>query len=157
MAVIASAFTNGYGSNPVISGAAAANEVLTSSSATAAAWQLGMVQQAATPVAGYALVNSTGAVISWTTPNDGKQHRVTVFASMDVTSPTTGGQITCHVTMPDGTSATPQLFAGSQGAGFNFNGFTQGYVIEANSTFSVFQQTSMAAGAATLWAEIWGS
>ena len=157
MGAIQSAFTNGFGSNPVVSGAAAPNEVLTSSSSTAAAWQLGLVRQAATPVAGYALINGTGNVITWTAPNDGAEHRFAALAAISVATNETGGAIIITGTNPDGTAFSHSLSAGGSSVGDvqAANSFLR--VIEAGSTVTVQQSTALTLGAATLWAEIWGS
>ena len=157
MSVIASAFTGGYPSNPVVSGAAAANQVLTSSSSTAAAWQLGLVLQAATPVGGYVLVNGTGTIISWTAPNDGKQHRVVIPQSMDVISGMTGGNINLNMTMPDGTASVFTAFAPTGTTGFNFSAYGPSMIVEAGTTVSLSQSSPLSVGSAKLWAEIWGS
>jgi hypothetical protein len=112
--------------------------------------------QAATPAAGFALVNGTPTILTWTAPNDGQQHRVQVFASLHVTSTETGGVINLTGVFPDGTSATFQLIAGSQGSGtFSPNPARQ-IIVEAGQTVTV-TQTALTGGAAVLWAEIWGS
>ena len=157
MTAIQSAFTGGYGANPVISGAAAVNEVLTSSSGTAAAWQLGLVLQAATPVGGYVLVNGTGTVISWTAPNDGKQHRVVIPQAMDVISAMTGGNINLSITMPDGTASVFTAFAPASPTGFNFSAYGPSMIVEAGTAVSLIQSSPLTVGSAKLWAEIWGS
>lgn len=160
MSVIASAYVSSYPSNPVISGASAVNEVLTASSATAAAWQLGLLLQAATPVAGYSLVNGTGQVtnMTWTAPNDGNQHRIVIFASIDVTSgPETGGAITGSWTVPDGTSgAAFSIYAAGLSAGLHTAGAFLA-IVEAGATVTVNQSTALTGGASKLWCELWGS
>jgi hypothetical protein len=158
MSVIASAFTNGFGASPVVSGAAAANEVLTSSSATAAAWQLGLIRQASTVATGYVLVNGTGTVISWTAPNDGNPHRVVLLASLAVTVTEVGGQITCSYTAPDGTATSHTVYSSGQAAtDVIVMGAPFSIIIGANTTFTVTQNAALTSGAAKLFAEIWGS
>lgn len=120
----------------------------------------GIPIQAATPVGGFALANSTGTIISWTAPNDGKLHRVLLFAVLEVTSAETGGQITITPVLPDGTSNTKTLFAAGLGAGVDYpvgSSAPQQFMVEAGSTFAVNQNSALTVGAATLWAEIWAS
>jgi len=149
---------NGYGSNPVISGAAALNSVLVASSATAAAWAPGVVKLAATPAAGYTMVNGTGTIISWTAPNDGNNHRVHLFASLSVTVTEVGGAITCSFTAPDGTSTSHTVYAAAQVAtDVIVQGSPFSMVIKANTTFTLTQNTALTSGASVLFAEIWGS
>lgn len=113
--------------------------------------------QAATTVAGYTLVNGTGNVITWTTPNDGKLHRFMLFYSMDITSNETGGAISVTFTSPGGTSVTYGILPASQNAGWNF-GETPAFsaIAKANTTVAIAQTTALTAGAAKLQAEIWG-
>lgn len=113
--------------------------------------------QAATPVAGFALQNGTPGIISWTAPNDGKQHRFTVLASLNVASGETGGQVTVTYQPPSG-GFTPgqQVFAGGLGAG-TASGAPVSGIVGPGTTVFVLQATALTAGAATVWAEIWGS
>jgi hypothetical protein len=113
--------------------------------------------QTATPVAGFALVNSAPTILTWNVPNDGQLHRFIVAASMDVTVNEVGGLVGIAFTMPDGTFVPVNIFAASQNAGFNplFNAYM--YSVQAGSTVTVRQFTALTGGAATLWAEIWGS
>lgn len=106
---------------------------------------------------GYALVNGTGVVISWTAPADGELHRFTVFATMNVTSGETGGAISIFFTMPDGTNTNFTLMPGGQGDGFNFSEFVYLVTIEPGSTVNISQTSALTGGAAKMWAEIWGS
>lgn len=117
----------------------------------------GMSLLAATPVAGYTLVNGTGNIISWTAPNDGLLHRVLFLSMLDVTSgPETGGLIQVTVKAPDGTSGTFQVQANGQGAGIH-TGSTNPIIVQAGQAVTVAQNTALTAGAAVLWCEIWGS
>ena len=116
----------------------------------------GLKLRAATPAAGYTLVNGTGGVVSWTAPADGNNHRFLVIASLDVTSAETGGAAGVNFTTPDGTSSPfQQLFAGGQAA--DAYGAMLSAVIESGSTVYINQTSALTAGAAKLWAEIWGS
>ena len=118
--------------------------------------------QAATALAGVALVNGTPAIISWTAPNDGKLHRFMIFASMDVTVLQVGGAVGVAFTTPDqGTlanNAFPGLFTGGQGVG---NNYAQAYgvtsLVKPGSTVIVGHTSALTSGAAVMWAEIWGS
>jgi hypothetical protein len=154
---ILSAFEGGYPANPVISGAASVNEVLTASSATAAAWQLGMVRQAATPAGGVALVNGTPNILTWTTPNDGLIHRFTVFAVVTVTVNMVGGDTDVGFTAPDGTICGHSLIGGGATVGFDGNLSPNTWLCEANTSVLVLQGSALTGGAAKIWAEIWGS
>jgi hypothetical protein len=112
--------------------------------------------QAATPAAGFALQNGTPAITSWQVPNDGQEHRVTVFASLDVTSLQTGGAVTVTITDPGGTVGTHTLYAGGVAPGSVAPGVFV-MIVKAGTTVSLAQSTAQTAGAAVLYAEIWGS
>jgi hypothetical protein len=113
--------------------------------------------QAATPVAGFALVNSAPTILTWNVPNDGQLHRFIVAASMDVTVNEVGGLVGMAFTMPDGTFVPVNIFAANANVGFNplFNAYP--YVVGPGTTVTVRQFTALTLGAAVLWAEIWGS
>jgi hypothetical protein len=117
----------------------------------------GQSKQAATAVAGYTLVNGTGNVITWTTPNDGLQHRVTIMASLDVTVAETGGQISATYTTPDAGAGNHTLFAAGLGTTPALPAAPWTIIVGANTTVTVLQATALTVGAAVLWAEIWGS
>ena len=115
--------------------------------------------QAATPLAGYTLVNGTGTVISWAVPNDGKLHRVLVTGSILVTVTEVGGLIQLGWTAPGGAAQQfSQLAAAalaSSAAGQVLG--TYELVVAPGTTVTVAQNSALTVGAATLWAEIWGS
>ncbi len=118
----------------------------------------GLALQATTGPAGYALVNGTGTVISWTAPNDGNMHRFLVTASQHVTSAETGGQMKITLTTPDGyTNGSITLYNGGSGTGFAPPSQVPVGLIEAGTAVIVTQTSALASGAAVLWAEIWGS
>ncbi len=121
------------------------------------AWQLGLVQQATTGTTGYTLVNGTGTIISWTTPNDGALHRFMIFGGEHITVNETGGQITVGYTLPDGTSVTHTLFAAGATLGDLPPAFNAAITVQANTAVTVRQNSALTGGAAILWAEIWGS
>lgn len=117
----------------------------------------GLALQAATPVGGYALVNGTGPVISWTAPADGAVHTVVVAAFARVTLAETGGQVNLSWTDPGGTPASGVALPGGKAAGIVTPNFPMVLPVQAGSTVSVSQGTALTAGAATAWAEIWGA
>jgi hypothetical protein len=112
---------------------------------------------ATTPAAGFSLVNGTPNILTWTAPADGQLHQVVVISSMDVTTATTGGAILATITMPDGTQGFITLQAGTQPAGYNYNSSIGQAIVEAGSTVTVSQSSAMTAGAAKVWARIFGS
>lgn len=115
----------------------------------------GLILEASTPAAGFALQNATPAILSWTAPNDGNVHRVLVIASLDVTSAATGGAVSITYTMPDGNSHTSTVFAASQTAGGHI--IATGVSVQANTTVTITESSTLTLGAATLWADIWGN
>lgn len=111
-------------------------------------------------VAGFALAGSTGTIRSWQAPADGNSHRVILIASLHVTSAETGGQVIFAVTLPDGTTDNKQMFGAGQSAGvytpLDFS-CPQMQIIEPGSTVAITQNSALTAGAAVLFAELWGS
>lgn len=116
-----------------------------------------MVNQASIALAGYTLINGTGAIISWTTPNDGALHQFTVNGMKDVTTLEAGGAIAVTWTAPDGTASGTgiNLVGGAQAVGLHAPGPVSGFA-QANTTVTVQQQTALTSGASKLWATIWG-
>jgi hypothetical protein len=117
----------------------------------------GMTLLAATPVAGYTLVDSTGTIISWTAPNDGLLHRVMLFLVMHVTSTETGGNIQFSADFPDGQNSTVSPIVAGKGAGVQYPAFPYFFLVQAGTTVVLSQSTALTAGASVLWAELWGS
>jgi hypothetical protein len=118
-----------------------------------------LILQAATPLAGFPLVNGTPNIVTWTAPNDGKLHRVLPALTMDVISAMTGGIITALFTLPDGTTAGSDLIQPQAATGFNYS-FSLAYFpmpIAPGSMFTIGQSSALTSGQATVWAEIWGS
>jgi hypothetical protein len=136
----------------------AAGQVL-SVSAGEPAWAAGMTLLATTGTAGYALVNGTGNILTWTAPNDGNMHRVSMFGNLWTTSTETGGAISVSITDPGGHSSGNQTIdAGNHGV--NFHQLSNGYwnlLVEAGSTVTISQTSALTGGASTLWMELWGS
>lgn len=112
--------------------------------------------QAATPAAGFALQNATPTVLSWTAPADGLLHRVAVFAALDVTVATTGGALFVGYHDPAGTFTEHQLYAAAQAVGSPAPA-SYNIMVQAGQSVQILQTSAMTAGAAALWAEIWGS
>jgi len=118
----------------------------------------GFTKRAATPVAGFAKQNGTPTIISWTVPNDGQLHRVMLFASADVTSAETGGQVSLNVVYPDGAAPPWTVFSGNQGTGTDFSQHANiAFIVGAGSTVTLTQTSALTGGATTVWAELWGS
>ena len=121
----------------------------------------GLQLQESTGLAGFALINGTPTIISWSVPNDGQMHRYEIFMIIKVASSETGGQVNLNFTAPDGTPQSIEAFAGGlPGPGIHFpvNSNGTGAVVVAPGTIvSITEQTALTAGAAVLYAEIWGS
>lgn len=115
--------------------------------------------KAATTTSGYVLVNSTGNVISWTTPNDSAQHAALVFAQKIVTSNETGGAIQIQYTDPGGNSRAFNLFPGGQTNGDQQPGSPAVLFVLAapNTAVTIAQTSALSVGASTLWAALWGA
>lgn len=112
--------------------------------------------QATTGVNGFGLQNATPDILTWTAPSDGEQHRATIFASLEVTSAETGGTVVADWTFPSGSGNGIVLAAGGQAAGNNATNPVE-VILGAGTTVTVRQSAALTAGAATIWAEIWGS
>lgn len=116
---------------------------------------------ASTGASGFALQNGTPTILSWTAPNDGQLHRVMVFGQIHVTSAETGGQVSLQYFAPFSGSVahTSQLFAAALGTDTNGQllGFVPAITVGAGTTVSILQISALTAGAAVVWAEIWGS
>lgn len=115
----------------------------------------GLVDQASTPVAGTALINGTGAIITWTAPNDGKLHRALVLGLINVVTAETGGLVSITYTTASGNPFTLQMFPPNIATlgDTTFSGVM--ITVRANTTVSVTQGSALTAGAANVWAEIW--
>jgi hypothetical protein len=109
---------------------------------------------ATTGIAGFNLQNATPNILTWTAPNDGNLHRVSVFSSGHVTIAETGGQVSLAYVLPDGTNATHTLFAANQAAG-DLQGTAFLLAIQPGSTVAIKQLSALTVGAAIIWAELW--
>lgn len=113
--------------------------------------------QAQTPMGGVALINGTPSILQWTVPNDGQLHRFTYFSAMTISSPETGGTVNVLFTAPDGSAQAFTVFSGGQGSGQNFSQTFVGFMCKGGTTVTIIQIAALTAGAAIMWAEIWGS
>lgn len=111
--------------------------------------------QAATPVAGYALVNGTGTIISWAVPNDGNLHSAMIISSMNVTVNEVGGQLAVSFTVPDGTAFLSSFLAAAQTTGVKTTSFFGS--VKAGTTVALTQNTALTSGTSVAWAQIWGA
>lgn len=112
------------------------------------------VKQADIGAAGTALVNGTPTFLTWTAPNDGNMHQFTVSSFLSVASLETGGAVLCNYTGPGNNATNFNVQPGAQAAGINATSNTR--LCQPGSTVSVAQNVALTAGAATLWAQIWG-
>jgi len=115
---------------------------------------------ASTGLAGFAFQNATPSIISYTFPNDGVLHRFFLVPFVAVTSAQTGGALALLFTDPSNTSQNFGIFGGGSTTGTR--GFGNGFSIWSaltvypGSTVRLQQSSAQTAGAATLWAELWG-
>lgn len=116
----------------------------------------GLELQETTGPSGFTLVNGTPNVLTWTAPNDGQMHRCMVIANLDVTSALTGGAINVGWTSPGGNPASLSVI-GANGTHTVHAAGTIDFLIQAGSTLTLSQGSAVTAGAAVLYAEIWGS
>lgn len=115
---------------------------------------------ATTDDSGFALQNGTPTILSWTAPDDGQLHRVTLYAVLNVTSTETGGQIQLDWYGPWSGSAAYQLNIFNAEESATTHGspptISQNLLIGPGTTVSLVQSSALTAGAATVYAEIWG-
>lgn len=117
--------------------------------------------QDTTGPAGFALVNATPTILSWTAPDDGQLHRVILGAVLHVSAAETGGEVAVNWTGPFAGAQvhTSAVYAAGLAADVSGQYPSVGsmFIIGPGTTLSIFQLSALTAGAATLWAEIWGS
>jgi hypothetical protein len=113
---------------------------------------------ATTGINGFALQNGTPNILTWQPPNDGNMHRLLLVVSMQVTSAETGGAISVNYALPNGNAAGHTLFSAGQAVGNPLPAqILTAQTIGGMSPVTLAQSSALTAGAATLWAEIWGS
>ena len=120
-------------------------------------YALGLALQKSTGPAGFALQNGTPTILSWTAPSDGQLHRIFVIGSGVATVAETGGGVNVNYALPNGNvTPFPLLIPGGQGAGYIAAGYVAA-IVGSGAVVTVQQGSALTAGAAILWAEIWGS
>jgi hypothetical protein len=105
----------------------------------------------------FALTGGTPTILSWTAPATGGPYAVLIFAEENVTSAMTGGQVTASVTTASGNADAKQMFAAGNGVGVYTPfaaSFPQMRIVEAGTTVSIFQNSPLTVGAASVWAAI---
>ena len=115
----------------------------------------GMALRATTGADGYTL-GGTGTITGWPVPGDGALHRVLIGGTLDVTATATGGAVTITFTSPAGTTRSTLLLGPNQPAGVQIPGPFM-LTVKAGTTVSLTQSTPLTAGAAVLYADIWGA
>jgi hypothetical protein len=116
----------------------------------------GLALVAATPVAGFPLQNATPTIVTWTTPNDGKQHRVIAFATLSVSVLEVGGNVAMQGFAPDGTAISEQMITGANPAGAYWPNFAYPVIVGPNTVVDVAQSFALTSGVAKVWVELWG-
>lgn len=119
----------------------------------------GLLRQAATPQAGFALQNATPALFTWNVPSDGQLHRFMLLGELLVTVAQTGGAVVLGYTDPSGGAQTSTVFGGGLGVGAQpvQLGEPITRICRPGSTVTVSQSSAQTAGAATAYLELWGS
>lgn len=115
----------------------------------------GLVNQATTGPAGFALQNATPNILTWAVPNDGAMHTVMMVSMMSVASLETGGQVTLSFTGPDSAVHSRTVYAANLAAGFQAPA-AQLWPVQAGTTVTLAQASALTAGASTVWAILWG-
>lgn len=104
---------------------------------------------------GFALQNATPTILSWTAPNDGKLHSVSLNSLIYVSSTQTGGQINASLTV-GGQPYSVLIYP--QGANAGVHGMANiisDFVCDPGTTVTLAQSSAQTAGAATLYAQLW--
>jgi len=115
-----------------------------------------LVVVATTGENGYALVNGTGAILTWTAPNDGALHVAIVIAGAVAPGPAVGGAVGVMAS-PDGAHfTTTPLFNAALGTGTyeGSNGYPVTSIVAPGSTVTIEQTSAMTAGGVILYAVI---
>lgn len=106
--------------------------------------------------AGFTLQNGTPTIASWTAPNDGQMHRVTVYGSLFCSVAMTGGAISLVYTDMGGNVNTTQIWGGSFGTGPQAS-TSKTVTCKPGTTVSLIQSSALTLGAAVAWPELWAS
>lgn len=114
-------------------------------------------KQATTGAPGFALQNATPTILSWTAPSDGNLHRVQLFGVMHVTSAQTGGNVVLSYKAPDGATGNVTIWGGGFGGGVFQPNINAIVTVQAGSTVTLAQTVAQTAGAAVVFAELWGA
>ena len=106
----------------------------------------------------YAQPDSSPTLLSWTAPNDGKNHGFYVTGTQHVASNLTGGAIAASFTDPQGGTGTIYLIGNSNTAGtYAFaDGAFGGAIIGPGTSVQLNQYEAVTAGSGTVSASIWG-
>jgi hypothetical protein len=124
---------------------------------------------ATTGASGFVMAGGTPNILTWTAPNDGNLHRVVLSIVFVVnTSPTAGGGIALFTHFNGASCINATILSASDSAGLG----TGPYAIPARAIFgenlsstllgpgdtiTIQQGAALTGGAATVYAEIWGS
>lgn len=112
------------------------------------------VGQPAAQATNYALVNGTGTIVTFTTPNDGREHAYLVVMTVNVTLAETGGA--CQVAYTSkGQAVVAALDPGTRAAGTFETSAT--IAADPNTAVTVSQSSALTAGTATLTTAISGA
>lgn len=121
----------------------------------------GLSMVATTGIAGFALQNGTPNILTWTPPNDGQMHRFTMFSLIHVTSAETGGlvQVAYFGPFAGAGQHVATIFNAALGTDTAGQAPANPFmaVVEPGSAVTLTQTSALTVGAATVWAEIWGS
>ena len=117
----------------------------------------GMGLQATTGAAGFALQNGTPNILTWTPPNDGAVHRALLVATLTVATTETGGRVDCTFNNPANAATTvTSVIAGALSGGASYGATMMSFTLAGGTAFVLKQGVALTAGAATIYAEIWG-
>lgn len=105
---------------------------------------------------GMSLINGTQTILAWTAPDDGQIHRVKIFSYLHVATDEIGGDVKI---IPGDGGFSWNAHNGSKGAGdFHIlDGGPGDIVLLPGTSVSLEQTVALTGGAATVYAEMWGS
>jgi len=108
-----------------------------------------------TGAAGFALQNATPTILTWNIPNDGGSHVMLFAMTLHISSAETGGALGLNYTDPGGNANSTVPAAG--GAGIGNARQNNAVPVQAGTTVTLTQTSALTAGAAVVWAQIWGT